>query len=81
MQAALNLSHRRAEAVRDSIIGYAKRKGVRLDASQIQPVGVGIREPFVTKPTNLDEAKQNMRVEFRLIRVTAEAVTESDFDF
>lgn len=81
MQAALNLSRKRAEAVRDSIISYAKDKGLILDKSQIQPVGVGIREPFIAKPSNMDEARQNMRVEFRLIRVTAEAVTESDFDF
>jgi hypothetical protein len=52
-----------------------------MDKSQIQPVGVGIREPFIAKPGNMDEAKQNMRVEFRLIRVEAEATTESDFDF
>ena len=81
MQAALNLSRRRAEAVRDSIIAYAKANGLQLDASQIQPLGVGIREPFLAKPRNMDEAKQNMRVEFRLIRVTAEAVAPSDFDF
>ena len=29
----------------------------------------------------LAAAKQNMRVEFRLLRVTAEAATKSDFDF
>ena len=78
---ALNLSRKRAEAVRESIIAYAKRKGVRLDASQIQPVGVGIREPFIAKPSNMGEAKQNMRVEFRLLRVEAEASQASDFDF
>jgi len=81
MQAALNLSCKRAEAVRDSIIQYARQKGIGLDKSQIQPVGVGIREPFIAKPTNMGEAKQNMRVEFRLIRVTAEAASPSDFDF
>ncbi len=81
MQSALNLSRRRAEAVRDSIIEYGKGKGVFVDASQIQPVGVGIREPFLARPTNMEEAMQNMRVEFRLIRVTAEASGASDFDF
>ena len=81
MQAALNLSRLRAEAVRDSVIEYAKSKGLNLDKSQIQPAGVGIREPFVAKPKNIDEAKQNMRVEFRLVRVTAEAAKPSDFDF
>lgn len=81
MQAALNLSRERAEAVRDSIIEYAQKKGHPMDKSQIQPVGVGIREPFVAKPSNMEEAKKNMRVEFRLIRVAAEATKPSDFDF
>ena len=81
MQAALNLSRRRAENVRDSMVEFAKGKGLQLDASQTQPVGVGIREPFIARPRNLAEARENMRVEFRLIRVDAEALTESDFDF
>ena len=81
MQAALNLSRSRAEAVRDSIVEYAKAKGLNFDKSQIQPVGVGIREPFMAKPTNLEEAKQNMRVEFRIVRVAAEATKAADFDF
>jgi outer membrane protein OmpA-like peptidoglycan-associated protein len=81
MQSALNLSRSRAEAVRESIIEYAKSKGVQIDRSQIQPVGVGIREPFVAKPANMDQAKQNMRVEFRVVRVPAEASKPTDFDF
>ena len=81
MQAALNLSRQRAEQVLDAISQYAGSKGVTIDTSQIQPVGVGIREPFIAKPSNLNEAKQNMRVEFRIVRVPAEATTASDFDF
>ncbi|MFC1601455.1 ABC transporter substrate-binding protein [Candidatus Sumerlaeota bacterium] len=81
MQAALNLSLNRANAVRDSVIAFAKEKGLQLDMTQIQPAGVGVREPFIAKPSDMTEAKQNMRVEFRLLRVTAEAATESDFDF
>ena len=81
MQAALNLSRKRAEAVLDSIIKYAETKGLVMDRSQVQPTGVGTREPFIAKPTNMDEARQNMRVEFRVIRVPAEATVESDFDF
>jgi hypothetical protein len=81
MQAALNLSKQRAVEVLKAITDYASSKGVEMDASQIQPVGVGIREPFVAKPSNLNEAKQNMRVEFRIIRVPAEATNASDFDF
>ena len=77
--AALNLSQRRAEAVRDAIVAYAAKKGITLNASQIQPVGVGIAEPLVPKPTNAIEAASNRRVEFRLIKVQAEST--DDFDF
>lgn len=81
MQAALNLSLTRAEAVREAVINFAKQSGLNLDPSQIQPQGVGIREPVVAKPKSMDDALQNMRVEFRLIKVPAEALQESDFDF
>ncbi|MBL9137252.1 MAG: ABC transporter substrate-binding protein [Verrucomicrobiales bacterium] len=81
LQSALNLSRNRAEAVRDSIVEFAKARGLTIDRSQIQPVGVGIREPFIAKPSNMDDARKNMRVEFRIIRVPAEATKSSDFDF
>jgi len=81
MQAALNLSHARAAAVRDSLVGYARQLSVNLDTSQIQPVGAGILEPVIPKPQNIQEARENMRVEFRIVRVPAEAIKESDFDF
>ena len=81
MQAALNLSRRRAESVRDAIIKYAEAQGTVLDKSQIQPVGVGIRDPLVAKPRNRQEAGENRRVEFRLIRVSAEDIEQEDFDF
>jgi ABC-type nitrate/sulfonate/bicarbonate transport system substrate-binding protein/outer membrane protein OmpA-like peptidoglycan-associated protein len=81
MQSALNLSRSRADQVRDSITAYAKAQGLTLDKTQIQPVGVGLREPFIAKPANMEEAKQNMRVEFRILRVQAEASKPADFDF
>jgi outer membrane protein OmpA-like peptidoglycan-associated protein len=81
MQSALNLSRTRAEEVRDSIVAFAKSKGLAIDKTQVQPVGVGVREPFIAKPANMDEAKQNMRVEFRILRVQAEASKPADFDF
>jgi len=81
MQAALNLSRKRAEAVKKSVVDYAKGEGLGLDLSQMQPQGVGIAEPFIAKPSSVAEAGQNMRVEFRLIRVSAEVTQESDFDF
>ncbi len=81
MQAALNLSFQRAEAVKSSLIEFAAQQKVNLDPSQVQPVGVGILEPLIPKPKNLDEARENMRVEFRIVRIPAEAIKESDFDF
>ncbi|MBM4152650.1 MAG: hypothetical protein FJ220_03895 [Kiritimatiellaceae bacterium] len=81
MQAALNLSRKRAEAVKTAVIEYAQTKGLAIDQSQIQPVGVGITEPLIPKPSNMAEAEQNMRVEFRLIRVNPEVMNASDFDF
>ncbi len=81
MQAALNLSKARADAVKRSLVGFAKQQQVNLDETQIQPVGAGILEPIVPKPRSMAEAKENMRVEFRIVRVPAEAIKESDFDF
>lgn len=81
LQAALNLSRARAEAVRDAVIAFAKEQGLRLDKSQIQPVGVGVAEPVIATPRNAQDAKQNMRVEFRLVRVPAESVKPGDFDY
>jgi ABC-type nitrate/sulfonate/bicarbonate transport system substrate-binding protein len=81
MKALEELSQDRAEAVKTAIVDYANAKGYRLDVSQIQPVGVGAREPLVAKPTTVDEARQNMRVEFRLMKVPVEAISTTDFNF
>ena len=40
-------SRKRADAVKKSVIAYAKGKGIAADLSQIQPQGVGIAEPFI----------------------------------
>ena len=45
------------------------------------PIGMGIKEPVITKPTNPQEAAENRRVEFALVKVSAETVAEADFDF
>ena len=81
MQAALNLSKKRADAVRDAVAKFAKQAEVNLDMSQIVPVGAGVTEPVIAKPKSPTEAKENMRVEFRIVRVEAEAITPSDFNF
>jgi outer membrane protein OmpA-like peptidoglycan-associated protein len=79
-QSAKNLSLTRANAVRDSIIDYAKQKGVRLDPSQFAVVGHGIARPTSgmcgadpCAPGTEAEWLANMRVEFRIIQVEAEA--------
>ncbi|RMF42849.1 MAG: hypothetical protein D6753_06505 [Planctomycetota bacterium] len=81
VQAALNLSKARAEAVKEALVQYAQQMGVDIDLSQIVPVGVGIAEPVIPKPTSMEEARENMRVEFRIVKVDAESVAPSDFDF
>lgn len=81
MQAALNLSKARADAVKAAVVNYAKSKNVTMDASQIKPVGAGISDPIVPRPLNNEQAAENRRVEFRIVRVPAEALTADDFDF
>lgn len=81
MQAALNLSQRRAEAVKAAIVKYAKDREININLAQLAPIGAGITEPVVSKPTKIAEARQNMRVEFRIVKVDPEALNESDFDF
>ena len=81
MRAGLKLSEQRGEAVKQAILAYASRKSVRIEAEQIIPVGVGIKEPVIAKPTNSVEAAKNRRVEFALIKISSESVAEADFDF
>ncbi|RDJ35057.1 MAG: hypothetical protein DWQ19_09485 [Crenarchaeota archaeon] len=81
MMAALKLSTDRAEEVVEQISKFAHDQGKNFDASQVKPVGAGIAEPVVAKPSNMDEAEKNMRVEFRIIRISPEAIKPSDFDY
>lgn len=80
-QAAMNLSRRRAENFINSLSVWCKQNKYPFDSSQVRPQGVGIREPFIAKPRNFDDAQQNMRVELRVIRVDAEVQQGDDFDF
>jgi len=66
--------------VRDSIISYAKARGTSLDPSQFAVVGHGISQPKSgvcggdpCAPKNEQEWQNNMRVEFRIIQIEAEA--------
>ncbi|GAB5404191.1 MAG: hypothetical protein Aurels2KO_24220 [Aureliella sp.] len=81
MQAALSLSKRRAENVKKALTDYARQIKANIDLSQITPLGAGISEPVITKPTSIEEAMENMRVEFRIVKVDAETIQPDDFDF
>lgn len=81
LQRARTLSEARARVVRDALIAYAKRSGVTFDASQFQSQGVGVAEPLVPTPRSEADQKQNMRVEFAIVRVSPESVSPADFDY
>lgn len=81
MQAAMNLSKSRADKVKEALTQYATSQGVNVDISQITPVGAGVMEPVIAKPRNIKEAMENMRVEFRIVKVDAESIAPGDFDF
>ena len=72
--------------VADDVLGKVyqndmRAQGIKFDESQFQAVGAGVKEPKIARPKNLDQAKENMRVEFRVLRVPAEALQQGDFDF
>lgn len=78
-QSARNLSLTRSTAVRDSLMQYAKTRGISVDPSQFAVVGHGIDKPSSglcgldpCAPKNEQEWLSNMRVEFRIIQVEAE---------
>ncbi len=78
-QAAKNLSLTRSNAVRDSLLNYAKTKGISLDPSQFAVLGAGIDNPLSGRcgsdpcaPETKQQWLDNMRVVFRIIQVEAE---------
>jgi ABC-type nitrate/sulfonate/bicarbonate transport system substrate-binding protein len=75
------LSNDRAEAVREALLKYAAAHKIVVDKNQLKATGVGVVEPVVAQPRKLEHMARNRRVEFRLIRVPAEAVTTKDFDY
>ena len=62
-------------------IEILKSREINLNVSQLAPVGAGITEPVISKPNSIEEARQNMRVEFQIVKVDPEALSVSDFDF
>ena len=81
INAARALSKERAENVKKRFAELAAKEGWKVDLSQIQPQGVGIRNPIVPKPSNREEAAENRRVEFVLMKVEAESLSEDSFDY
>jgi ABC-type nitrate/sulfonate/bicarbonate transport system substrate-binding protein/outer membrane protein OmpA-like peptidoglycan-associated protein len=78
-QAGKNLSLTRAIAVRNSLVDYAKAKGITLDASQFTVNGIGFAQPKTglckgdpCPPKTKDEWLSNMRVVFKIIQIEAE---------
>ncbi len=78
---ARQLSQKRAIAVKTAIEEYAKAKGLQIDLSQIQPQPVGVAEPINPRPRNQQQAEENMRVEFRVVKQRVEALNEDSFNF
>ncbi|MCG6970695.1 MAG: ABC transporter substrate-binding protein [Gammaproteobacteria bacterium] len=79
-QSAKNLSLTRANAVRDAVIQYASSQNIALDESQFATIGHGILKPKngmcgsdPCAPKTEKQWRDNMRVEFRIIQVEAEA--------
>ena len=64
-----------------ALVQFAEDQKVNLNVDQLQPTGAGIAEPVIAKPASFAEALKNMRVEFRIVRVGAEAQSEEDFQF
>ena len=81
MEAAKSLSMERAEKVKQRTMEYAKQQGLNFQESRFQPVGAGILDPMIPRPRSLEEAKQNMRVEFKIVITPAEALKATDFEF
>lgn len=79
--AALTLSKSRADVVKTAIETYCKQNGYNIDLSQALTHGVGVADPVNPKPSNMAQAKENMRVVFRVVKVKAEALNEADFNF
>jgi ABC-type nitrate/sulfonate/bicarbonate transport system substrate-binding protein len=75
------LSEKRANTVRDTVIKFAKAKKINLDENQLKVAGVGVLEPAVATPRSEDDMAKNRRVEFRIIKVPLEAISAKDFNY
>ena len=67
--------------MKEAIEEFARSNGYQIDMSAVIPHGVGIADPVNPRPRNMQQARENMRVVFRVVRVRAEAVSADDVDF
>ncbi len=74
-----DLSQKRAETVRQSIVDYATKQGLVLDKSQIRFQGVGVKDPVFANPQSDMQNAKNRRVEFSIIKVPADKVQTDEF--
>ncbi len=70
--AGIRTSKQRANAVKASIIEYAKGHGMDIDASRLVVLGVGGENPIFEKPRSKAEFRKNIRVEFELTNYNSE---------
>lgn len=70
--AGIRTSKQRANAVKTSIINYAKNHGLDLDASRLVVLGLGGENPIFEKPRSKAEFRKNIRVEFELTNYNSE---------
>lgn len=79
--AAQVLSEKRAQALKDSLMKYAKDRGTLINMSQFMAQGMGISEPLIPTPRNTDDMAKNRRVVFSLVPVQAEAKSDTPFNY
>lgn len=75
------LSEKRSQEVRQSLMGYARRHDLVIEDSQIRREGVGVKEPRYAVPSNNEQTAANRRVEFTIVKVPAEQVEADQFGF
>jgi hypothetical protein len=81
VEEAKRLSDGRASAVRQAILDLGEKQGVRLNKERFKSEGVGILEPVMAVPRNEEQRALNRRVEFRIMKLSAERVTNKPFDY
>jgi ABC-type nitrate/sulfonate/bicarbonate transport system substrate-binding protein len=81
VELAAKLSEDRSAAVRKTILELAEKQGVRLSQNQFKSEGVGIKEPVIAVPRSDEQTALNRRVEFRILKLSPERVTNKEFDY